>query len=99
MKPMSNRRPRCWLDKDDSGPKIGFAIIFVNLFAVFVYGLTNTIPFWWAMTTAIGTLGFPIASTIIVGIWCMILNKLYERKYAKYVEELNFMNWVKGCRK
>lgn len=96
---MSNRRPRCWLDKDDSGPKIGFSFIFINLFAVFIYGLNHTIPFWWVMTTAVGTLGFPLAATILTAIWCIILDKIYEKKYKKYIEKRNFMNWVKGCRK
>lgn len=96
---MSNRRPRCWFDKDGFGPKLGFSFILINFGALSIYGLSNAIPQWWLLATAVGILGFPIASAIIISILCIILDKLYERKYAKYIEQRNFMNWVKGCRK
>lgn len=99
MNTMSSRRPHTWIDDDEAGFKIGFALIFINLGALGIYGLFSPIPLVWVFVTAVSILGFPLAAAILAYIFTVVLDKLYAKKYKKYVEERNFMNWVKGCRK
>lgn len=99
MNTMSSRRPRTWIDDDEAGFKIGFVLVFINLGALGLYSLFSPIPPVWVFVTAISILVFPLVAAILAHLFTIILDKIYAKKYKKYVEERNFMNWVKGCRK